>query len=79
MAIRPNRANGTENVTMLGVTLRMTITSDGFAGMSFDDMAGALLLLALALVLLLMVVVDNDDDLRRWKARVRSPVDGEAE
>lgn len=34
----PNRANGAEQVTMLGVTRRMTITSDGLEGMSFDDM-----------------------------------------
>ena len=34
----PNRAKGAEQVTMLGVTLRMTITSDGFDGTNLDDM-----------------------------------------
>lgn len=36
--IVPNLLKGTENVTTLGVMLRMTITSAGLAGMSFDDM-----------------------------------------
>ncbi len=35
---RPKREKGAEQVMMLGVTLRMTITSDGLDGMSFDDM-----------------------------------------
>lgn len=35
----PNRANGTETVTTLGVMFRMTATSAGFEGMSLDDMA----------------------------------------
>lgn len=34
--ILPKRLNGTLHVTMFGVTLRMTITSDGFAGTSFS-------------------------------------------
>lgn len=37
----PNREKGTENVAMLGVTFRMTITSDGFCGMSFEDMSSS--------------------------------------
>ncbi len=37
---RPKRAKGAEQVTMLGVTLRMTITSDGLEGASLDDMMG---------------------------------------
>ena len=34
----PNRANGTETVTTLGVTVRMTATSEGLEGMSLEDM-----------------------------------------
>jgi hypothetical protein len=34
----PKRLKGTLRVTMLGVTSRMTITSDGLAGMSLEDM-----------------------------------------
>lgn len=34
----PNRRNGTESVTTLGVMSRNTITSDGLTGMSLDDM-----------------------------------------
>jgi hypothetical protein len=37
----PNLLKGTENVTTLGVILRMTITSVGLAGISFDDMPAA--------------------------------------
>lgn len=33
----PNRRKGTESVTTLGVMSRMTMTSDGVWGMSFDD------------------------------------------
>jgi len=33
----PKRLKGAEQVTMLGVTLRMTITSDGSDGTSLDD------------------------------------------
>ena len=32
---RPKRANGAEQVVMLGVTLRITITEDGSDGMSY--------------------------------------------
>jgi hypothetical protein len=32
----PKRRKGTENVVIFGVTLRITITSEGFAGISFD-------------------------------------------
>lgn len=39
MANMPNRAKGTDKVTTFGVMLRMTMTSDGFAGTSLDDMA----------------------------------------
>ncbi len=35
--IRPNRLNGAENVVMFSVTLRKTITSDGFEGINLDD------------------------------------------
>ena len=35
----PALKNGTERVTILGVMSLMTITSDGFDGMSLDDMA----------------------------------------
>lgn len=35
--IFPNLAKGTENVTMFGVMLRITITSAGLAGTSFED------------------------------------------
>lgn len=34
--IRPNRLNGEEQVVIFGVTLRITITLDGSAGMSFE-------------------------------------------
>ena len=34
----PKRRNGTESVTTLGVTSRMTMTSDGLDGTSLDDM-----------------------------------------
>lgn len=34
----PKRENGVDKVVMLGVMLRMTMTWDGFAGMSFDVM-----------------------------------------
>ena len=34
----PNRANGAEQVVMLGVTLRITITLDRSAGMSLEVM-----------------------------------------
>lgn len=44
MGKRPCRRKGTEKVTTLGVTSRMTITSSGFWGMSLDDMLGSLLL-----------------------------------
>lgn len=38
---RPKRANGAEQVVILGVTLRITITEDGSEGMSFvDDIVG---------------------------------------
>lgn len=37
----PNLLNGTENVTTLGVIFRMTMTSAGLAGISFDDMPAA--------------------------------------
>ena len=43
--IAPNRRNGTERVTTFGVMFRMTITSDGFAGTSLDDMLVSELLL----------------------------------
>ena len=33
---RPKRANGAEQVVMLGVTLRITITEDGSEGMSLE-------------------------------------------
>ena len=33
---RPNRANGAEQVVILGVTLRITITEDGSEGMSLE-------------------------------------------
>lgn len=36
--IIPKRLNGTENVTTLGVTSRITMTSAGLAGMSLFDM-----------------------------------------
>ena len=36
--MEPKRAKGTEKVAMLGVTLRITMTSAGFQGMSLDDM-----------------------------------------
>lgn len=36
--ILPKRKKGTEKVTMLGVTLRMTMTLAGSSGMSLDDM-----------------------------------------
>lgn len=36
--IVPNLLKGTENVTTLQEILRMTITSAGLAGISFDDM-----------------------------------------
>jgi len=32
----PKRRNGRDRVTMFGVTLRMTITSEGFAGTSLE-------------------------------------------
>ena len=35
---RPNRRNGVEQVTMLGVTLRITITLAGSYGMSLSVM-----------------------------------------
>ena len=38
MGIVPNLLKGVEKVTTLGVMLRMTITSAGLAGISFDDM-----------------------------------------
>lgn len=38
----PKREKGAEQVMMLGVTLRMTITSDGLEGISFDDMLEAM-------------------------------------
>jgi hypothetical protein len=38
MGSLPKRRKGTEKVTTLGVTSRMTMTSSGFWGMSFDDM-----------------------------------------
>lgn len=44
MGNRPKRRNGTEKVTTLGVMSRMTITSSGFGGMSFDDMMPRVLL-----------------------------------
>ena len=34
----PKRLNGAEQVVMLGVTLRITITSEGLGGMSLDVM-----------------------------------------
>ena len=41
--IRPKRANGAEQVVILGVTLRITITEEGSKGMSFEDIVtGAL-------------------------------------
>lgn len=36
--IRPNRANGAEQVVILGVIWRITITAEGSAGMSFEVM-----------------------------------------
>jgi hypothetical protein len=36
MRMRPKRRKGTESVVIFGVTLRITITSEGFAGTSFD-------------------------------------------
>lgn len=42
MSKRPNLLNGTESVTMFGVMLRITITSAGLSGMSFDDMVPTL-------------------------------------
>jgi hypothetical protein len=36
MRIRPKRRKGTESVVIFGVTLRITITSEGFAGTSLD-------------------------------------------
>lgn len=33
---RPKRLNGREQVVMFGVTFRMTITSEGFEGMSLE-------------------------------------------
>lgn len=39
----PKRANGAEQVVILGVTLRITITEEGSEGMSFEDIVtGAL-------------------------------------
>jgi hypothetical protein len=35
--ILPNRAKGTEKVTMLGVMLRMTMRSAGLAGIKLED------------------------------------------
>lgn len=35
----PKREKGTEKVVMLGVRSRMTMTSAGFWGMSFEDIA----------------------------------------
>jgi len=35
---RPKRAKGEEQMVMLGVSLRMTITLEGSEGMSFDVM-----------------------------------------
>ena len=45
IGILPKRRNGTVKVTTLGVTSRMTITSDGLAGISVDDMLFWLLLM----------------------------------
>lgn len=39
MGMDPNRLNGTEKVTTLGVTSRMTMTSAGLAGISLEDMS----------------------------------------
>lgn len=36
--ISPKRENGTERVVIPGTTSRITITSSGFEGMSFEDM-----------------------------------------
>jgi hypothetical protein len=36
MRMRPKRRKGTESVVIFGVTLRITITSEGFAGTSLD-------------------------------------------
>ena len=35
---RPKRLKGVEQMVILGVTFRITITSDGFVGMSLDVM-----------------------------------------
>jgi hypothetical protein len=37
----PNLANGTERVTILGVTFRITITSEGLDGISLLDIVAA--------------------------------------
>lgn len=54
IGIIPKRLNGTENVTTLGVTSRITITSAGLAGISLFDM--------LLLLLLSLSPEDEDDD-----------------
>lgn len=38
--IRPKRRNGVDSVVRFGESLRIIITSDGFAGMSLDVMVG---------------------------------------
>lgn len=38
MGMVPKRLKGTEKVTTLGVTSRMTMTSAGLSGISLDDM-----------------------------------------
>lgn len=45
----PNREKGTERVTMLGVTLRMTMTSAGFHGMSLEVMLADLVVVEVVL------------------------------
>lgn len=40
MGMLPNLEKGTEKVTTLGVTSRMTMRSDGFAGTSLDAIVG---------------------------------------
>lgn len=47
MGTLPKRRKGTEKVTTLGVTSRMTSTSSGFGGMSLDDIISLLLSLLL--------------------------------
>lgn len=46
----PKRRKGTEKVTTLGVTSRMTMTSSGFWGMSLEDMVAVLLFVVVVIL-----------------------------